>query len=268
MQGFSPFSANIAGKGVMILMDIKKKVEDIFDIAAQPTIDIVSSMFIEGFTGTLLPGVTSAMLAYKQKRAERMLERFMIETKKRVNELEEKLIKLEPEKYKEFSEKYFGIVTDYVIDEVQEEKIKYIVNGFINLASIKDIKEDFVLYYYDTLKSLRIVDIAVLKLYYEPVPRSYIEILQTFGIEYEQYDSIREKLVRMGLLTTKREKREDDLYTNLLIMQDFLEKVSKGKKADLKRFKHIEKHDTFIISKFGRDFMEFFIESNSEQDNL
>lgn len=244
-------------------MDIKKRAEEIFDIAAQPTADIVSAMFLEGIAGTALPGGTSAMLAYKQKRSERMLEKFMIETKKRIDELEEKLVQLEPDRYKEFSGKYFGIVTDYVTDEVQEEKIKYIVNGFINLASMTNVTEDFVLYYYDTLKNLRIVDIAVLKQYYELIPQPYTDILNEFKIEVEQYEAIRKKLARMGLLTTKREKKEDDLYANLLIIQDYLEKVSKGRKAELKKLKRLEKRDSYEISKFGRDFVEFFIKNAS-----
>ena len=243
-------------------MDIKKKVEDIFDIAAQPTVDVVSSIFLEGLVGSIVPGVTSAMMAYKQKRSERMLEKFMIETKKRIDELEEKLIQLEPDQYKEFAGKYFGIVTDYVIDEVQEEKIKYIVNGFVNLASMQNIKEDFVLYYYDTLKDLRLADIAVLKLYCPLISQqTYEDIMKEFELDYDQYDAIREKLLRMGLLTTKREKKEDDLYSNLLSIQDFLEKLTKGKKVTPPRFKRIEARDSYEISRFGRSFVEFFINS-------
>lgn len=246
-------------------MDIRKKVEDIFDIAAQPTVDIVSSIFLEGLAGSIVPGMTSAMLAYKQKRSERMLEKFMIETKKRIDELEEKLIQLEADQYKEFAGKYFGIITDYVIDEVQEEKIKYIVNGFVNLASMQNIKEDFVLYYYDTLKNLRLVDIAVLKLYYSPIPQqTYKDLIKEFELDYDQYDAIREKLFRMGLLTTRREEKEDDLYANLLAIQEYLEKLTKGNKANLPRFKRIEKRDSYEISRFGRNFVEFFINSEKE----
>lgn len=246
-------------------MDIKKKVEDIFDIAAQPTVDIVSSIFLEGLAGSIVPGVTSAMLAYKQKRSERMLEKFMIETKKRIDELEEKLLQLEPEQYKKFACQYFGIVTDYVIDEVQEEKIKYIVNGFVNLASMQNIKEDFVLYYYDTLKDLRLVDIAVLKLYYPLMTQqTSIDIMREFELDYDQYDAIREKLFRMGLLTTRRERKEDDLYKNLVEMQDYLEKIAKGKKATLPRFRRIDKRDSYEISKFGINFIKFFINSEKQ----
>lgn len=246
-------------------MDIKKKVEDIFDIAAQPTVDIVSSIFLEGVVGSVLPGVTGAMLAYKQKRSEKMLEKFMIETQKRHEEFENKLLNASEDKVKEISGKYFGIVADYVIDEVQEEKIQYLVNGFINLASTEEINEDFVLTYYDTLKTLRMVDIGVLKLYYEIYlgddQKSYIDVLNEFKIDCEQYNAIRDKLERLGLFSTKRSKYEDVLYENIISIQSYLQDMYKGKKATLKSLRTIEKKDAFIISKFGKEFTDFFIKS-------
>lgn len=41
---------------------------DIFEEGAEPCVDIVSSMVLEGVAGSVVPGVTSAMFAYKQKR--------------------------------------------------------------------------------------------------------------------------------------------------------------------------------------------------------
>jgi hypothetical protein len=59
-----------------------------------------------------------------------------------------------------------GIVTTYMsYKQKRQEKIEYLVNGLINIAAIPDIKEDFILTYYDTLKETRIRDIAVLKFY-------------------------------------------------------------------------------------------------------
>ncbi len=246
-------------------MDIKKKVEDIFDIAAQPTVDIVSSIFLDGVVGSVLPGVTGAMLAYKQKRSEKMLEKFMIETQKRHEELENKLLNASEDRVKEISGKYFGIVADYAIDEVQEDKIQYLVNGFINLASADDLNEDFVLTYYDTLKTLRLVDIGVLKLYYEIYlgndQKSYTDILNEFNIDYDQYNAIRDKLERLGLFATKRSKYEDILYENIINIQSYLQDVYKGKKATLRSLRTIEKRDSFLISKFGKEFTDFFIKS-------
>lgn len=59
-----------------------------------------------------------------------------------------------------------GIVTTYMsYKQKRQEKIEYLVNGLINIAAIPDIKEDFILTYYDTLKETRIRYIAVIKFY-------------------------------------------------------------------------------------------------------
>lgn len=246
-------------------MDLKEKAKDIFDSAKQPLFDLTCDLVLEGVVGSVVPGVMNTYLSYKQKRQEKMFINFMEEIESKIEILEERLKNMTPENYIEFRDKYFGLVSDYVLDEVQEEKIKYITNGFINLSQVNHINEDFVLTYYDTLKDLRIIDIAVLNLYYDiynPFGKSektFHDILVEYHIDYDQYTAIREKLVRLGVLTTKRENRIDDLYNNILNMQDYLEKISKGKKANLKSFKRIDKKDSFQISKFGREFIDFFI---------
>lgn len=177
---------------------IKEKAEEVFDIAAGPTTDIVSSMVLDGVIGSVAPGVVSAVLAYKQKRQERNYEQFMLLIKERCNELELKLQNLEEKSRKKFTSDYFGMISDYVLDEVQEEKIKYIVNGFINLASIENAKEDFVLHYYDILNELRVVDIAILKAYYDP-DGSILKVMEQFDFDSDQVDQVRNKLVRLDL---------------------------------------------------------------------
>lgn len=246
-------------------MDLKEKAKDIFDSAKQPLFDLTCDLVLEGVVGSVVPGVMNTYLSYKQKRQEKMFIKFMEEIESKIEILEERLKNMTPENYIEFRDKYFGLVSDYVLDEVQEEKIKYITNGFINLSQVNHINEDFVLTYYDTLKDLRIIDIAVLNLYYDiynPFSKSektFHDILVEYHIDYDQYTAIREKLVRLGVLTTKRENRIDDLYNNILNMQDYLENTYKGKKVKLKPFKRIDKKDSFQISKFGREFIDFFI---------
>ena len=102
-------------------MGIKEKAKEIFDIAAEPTVDIVSSKFLEGVVGSVVPGAVSAVLAYKQKRQERNYEKFMEITNERCQELEDKLEKLSEVSRRKFITEYFGIVSDYVLDEKQEE---------------------------------------------------------------------------------------------------------------------------------------------------
>lgn len=245
-------------------MSLKEKAKDLFDSAKEPAIEMSCELFLEGVAGTVVPGVVTSYLAYKQKRQERMYEEFMIETKQRVRFLEDRLRNLTEEQYKNFKDNYFGLVSDYVFEEVQQEKIKYLVNGLINIAEIPNVNEDFVLTYYDVLKELRVRDIGVLKFYYESQStilerENYIDVLEELEIEYEQYNAIREKLLRLGMFTTKRDKKIDGLYKNILNMQDFLENVSKGKKTKLKRFEKIDKRDSFELSKFGKTFVDFFI---------
>lgn len=241
-------------------MDLRRKVEDIFDIAAQPTVDIVSSMFLEGVAGSVVPGVTSAMLAYKQKRSERMIEEFMIETRKRQQELEEKLIELDEERFIEIKGKYFGLVLDYVMETKQEEKIKYITNGFINLTSMEKLQEDVILIYYDILDELNILDIRVLKLYdYFSRSESYVDILKDANISYDQYALIQNKLERLGLIESKAQSKYDELFDNVKNMGDYLVKLSNGKKATLKFKKSSSgSMNSFVLTKLGRQFLDFF----------
>lgn len=144
-------------------MNLKENIEDLFASASQNMIHKACELILDGTLGTVLPGVMNTVLAYKQKRAERMYLLFMQELKNRIDELEKNLENISNKSYMEMKEKYFGIISDYVLEEIQEEKIKYLANGFINMSKIKELNENFVLLYYDTLQQLRIIDIAVLK---------------------------------------------------------------------------------------------------------
>ena len=215
-------------------MDFKKKIEDIFDITAQPTVDIVSSMFLEGMVGSVVPGVTSAMLGYKQKRSEKMIEEFMIETRRRQQELEGKIIQLDEEKFTEIKEKYFGLTLDYVMETKQEEKIKYIVNGFINLTIIENLQEDVILIYYDILKKT--------------------------GVSHDQYKLIQNKLERLGLIETKGQSQYDEMFENVKNIGEYLVKLEKNQKVKLK-FKKPSGGSikSYKLTKLGWGFLDFFI---------
>lgn len=249
-------------------MDWKKKVEDTFDIVAEPATNIVSSMFLEGLVGSVVPGVTSAMLAYKQKRSERMIEEFMIETQKRQEEFEEKLLNADESRVKEITGKYFGITLDYVSNTKQEEKVEYLVNGFINLASVEFLQEDVILIYYDLLEELNLLDIRVLRLFAYQVDDSYSKIIDDAGIDYDQYHLIINKLVRLGLLQSRAQANYDDMFINVMNIAVHLEKLQKGEESKLKFKKPIglSTSASSISSKrvtpLGRKLIEFFLEKN------
>lgn len=249
--------------------DIKEKAIDLFEAAAEQVPDVLSSIVLEGIVGSVVPGVTGAMLAYKQKRQEHMFTLFLEEIRGRVDELAVRLEAIEPDKYEEIKSKYFGLVSDYVLDEVQEEKIHFIVNGFSNLAFAESVSEDFVLTYYDTLQSLRMVDIAALKRQYDITfmhgkPLHYYDFCRKVGIDDDQYRAVMAKLERVGLVTTRRAQNEAKLYQNIEIIQKYLEKVEKERKAGSKsnftldRFNTMDK-DTYTMSHYGTDFVRFFL---------
>ena len=203
-------------------MDIKEKYKDILEATAETAAPLVLELIFDGAIGTVAPGVVTVMLAYKQKRQEAMLVKFMEETKVKLLEIEENLRKLSTESYKIFKEKYFGMIMDYAIDEVQEEKIQLIINGYMKVAGIETPSEDFVLLYYDTLAGLRLLDINILIAYYNGVTMASEPLTVKHGINNDQLRMLQGKLVRSGLMNAG----------------------SGG---------------SYVISQFGRDFIEFFV---------
>jgi hypothetical protein len=245
---------------------LKKKIEDVFDVGTEGAVSIIGELAGESLFGTFAPGITTAIFSYKQKRFEKNINKAIDELKKREAELNERLSAVENRQ--SFIES-FELIWDYIIDEPQEQKIKYMINGLVNLASHEQIKEDFVLFYYDTLRDLRLVDIDVLNLYYlsySPVHSrvfNYHDILEKFDIDYNQYNAVREKLVRMGLLKTKHTDDLDKLYKNVLTIQEYLD----GKSKKLNRLERLSKSDGYSISSFGRNFVEFFLEKYTSTES-
>jgi len=248
-------------------MDWKKKVEETFDIVAEPATDIVSSMFLEGLIGTVVPGATSAMLSYKQKRSEHMIERFMIQTQKRLNEFEENLKNLDPSIIEEIKTKYFGITLDYVSNTKQEEKIEYLVNGFINIANMDILQEDIILIFYDTLSELNLLDLRILKMYGNITgDDNYYKIVDETGIDNSQYTLIVNKLERLGLIQSRAQSQYDEIFMNVVNIGEYLCELEKGRKAKLKYKKPFGA--SFSTSKqitnLGRRFLEFFTEKDKK----
>src|SRR5699024_4941514 len=112
------------------------------------------------------------------------------------------------EENKEKLDKLLEFIIEAVVDEFQEEKVKYMTNGYIYLTKHVDITDDLVMHYYDVMKQLRMVDISVLRLYFrrryhfdsQDKEDTYQDVLERYGMSIEQYKSVRENLKRIGLL--------------------------------------------------------------------
>ena len=203
-------------------MDIREKYKNILEATAETAAPIALQMLLGGAIGTVAPGVVTAMLAYKQKRQEAMIFKFMDEMALKLAGIEKNLEKLSAESLETFRETYFGMIMDYAIDEVQEEKIQLIINGYMKVAGIEKLSEDFVLLYYDTLAGLRMLDVNILIAYYNGVTMASEPLTTKHGINHDQLRMLQEKLVRLGLMNT-------------------------GDRG------------SYAISQFGREFIEFFI---------
>ena len=131
--------------------ELREKLQDMSKASMEAGIPIMGNIITDAVIGQAVPGVATAVISYKQKRTERMLIKAIDELKKQMIAINEKVNNMDKEQITFIKEKVLPIVFDFVIEESQEEKIKYIINGAINLIEIDITDEDLILNYYDIL---------------------------------------------------------------------------------------------------------------------
>lgn len=253
--------------------EFKEKIKDLASVAAGPTLDVVSDVFIDGIASVIIPGAGNMILAYKQNRMERRIEDTLQMLVDRQNEFNDAVNNLQSEVAKsDIKGKYFGMLMDYAIDEPQEEKVKYLVNGYINVARIPHPKEDVVRSFYDTLAQMNLLDLRVFRIYspFKNDSDNAYDVMNDYEIDTFQYDMIREKLARLGLIYSKNDQQRE---ANTDAIVSYLEDLSKGKKTKLKT-KKISKSESYRISSYGKRFIKFIeseyngdAENSREQEN-
>lgn len=135
--------ASKAGLGLIVtsLLDVGSDAgaelakESFTHVASDVTTDILSS---------IIPGVGGAVSSYKRMRTERNLKRFAEELYKRNTALIKNLQKQTEENRAKLDELLFYIL-EITIKEHQEEKITFMVNGYLNLTAHEDFTADFVM---------------------------------------------------------------------------------------------------------------------------
>lgn len=253
--------------GSELSAEVAKK--SIKSAAGDLAIDAVSSF---------LPGLSGAVQGYKRARFERNMLRVAEELNLKVESIQSNL-ESKTNEQKEQIDRLFQYVLDSAIDEQQEEKIKYMVNGFVQITKHDFVSEDFVLTYYDVLKESRIIDISVLRLmnstrfwYQEGSRETFHDVMERHGISYDQYEAVRRNLLRIGLLTTRTDLNVvDDLKEISKTFKDtfsYLEKLSNPKSNRLPKLKEpkFKSKEQFEISRFGKDFISFFFEKNQDEE--
>lgn len=210
-------------------------------------------------------GVMTIISSVQQRKLEENYEEFKKELEPRITTIEQNLGD-HGQKIKQFN-KALSHILRYVIEEPQRDKIACMVNGLENISKQEKIKEDFVLLYYDTLKELRILDILILNNYYG----QYFEqennlqdkqdetILDVLDITYKEYTAVCEKLVRMGLLQDRQDLELEKIKQNMVIITRKLQ----GKR-NTKKLKRLSKVKGYVVTRFGLEFMKFFINQDNE----
>jgi hypothetical protein len=110
-----------------------KEVKDYIETYGQPTVEIVSGLFVEGFAGALIPGVTSFISAARGRRLEKNMEIFMNQISNDIYELKTLFNELDSKGKENFKNDFSEIILDYISEERDEEKIEFITNGFKKL---------------------------------------------------------------------------------------------------------------------------------------
>jgi len=134
---------------------------------------VVLGEIISGVIGTMgIPIISNGYLMYKQKKMERNILMFLTELLKRAEHLEETLSGLESDKLNYIKNELLPLTFDYVVDEKQEEKIIYYINGLKNLVisrlSILETNpfinpDNLLIMYFDILRRATAFDLLILK---------------------------------------------------------------------------------------------------------
>lgn len=233
------------------------------------------------YGASLIPGIGGAITEFRTNKKIRNLEVMVQVINKRNEELKEKFEKQTLEN-KEILDEIFEMVMSKIESTNQSEKIEFMINGYSEFLNLDNPSFDVAYLYYDTLDKLTVLDISVLKLSYKTNTledidgyNSYTDLLEAFDINYDQYVAVRENLHRLGLMQNEYDDKLAKDIKNLQIAIDeirnstesILNFLSSKRTPKLKGLSgkskiSLKAKDKLKISKFGRDFIRFFIINN------
>ena len=236
------------------------------------------------YGASLIPGIGGAITEFRTNKKIKNLEVMVQAISKRDEELKEKFEK-QTLKNKQILDEIFEMVMRKIESTSQSEKIEFMINGYSEFLNLDNPSFDVAYLYFDTLDKLTILDISVLKLSYrantlEDIDgySNYEELLKAFDINYDQYVAIRENLNRLGLMENEYDDKLVKDINNLQVAIDeirgstesIIKALSGARNAKIKTLSNKSKvrlkaKNRLKISKFGRDFIRFFIINNPNE---
>lgn len=215
---------------------------------------------IGGILGAVCPTVNNIRMSYRQNRLERNVKSVLLALLKRQDELEVRIGELQktnPKCLRNVTE----ALLDNTVDEIQEKKIEYNINGYANILNGSEVNEDFSLTFFKTLAQLNELDIRILRCYAGYMGdggESVQDICENTGIDYTQVRFVKEKLSRYGLLQSRNEEINDkNMESMVKYMQDVERESHKSKPKDVKvpKLKKPFGTDSYSITMLGRRYL-------------
>lgn len=237
------------------------------------------------YGANMIPGIGGAISEYRTSKKIKNIEKMVTILNENMDTLKEKFENQTIEN-KEVLDSIFEMVVGKIENISQEEKISYMIDGYSEFLNLENPSFDVAYLYFDTLDKLTLLDIDVLKLSYYvnyyPMfdeiedyggPTNYDEVLSKYDIDYFQYEAIRENLLRLGLFENEYDNKIEKDYKNveqaikelratvggLYDVISGKKKVSTIKKLTSKSDVKFKAKDRLKISKFGRDFVKYFL---------
>lgn len=223
-----------------------------------------------GLLGAVAPAFLGVKLSYQQRRFERNMVKMLNAVVQKQDIIEQRLNQLAPDVRQKFIDgPYRDVLFDNIIAENQEQKVQDNINGYINVMGLENPNDDVIFTFFHTLSQMNELDIRILRLYLptyekgEEGHETFLDVMREENIDESQYNFIREKLCRLGMLDSKNEANRDEnldmLGTTLteLIKQLYSKKPKEVKAPKLKRITRSESYD---ITRLGRQYLAFIEE--------
>lgn len=219
-----------------------------------------------GVLGAVAPAFLGIKLSFQQKRFERNMVKMVSSINENHDIIAQRLDKLEAEVRQKFIDgPYRDVLLDNIISENQEQKVQDNINGYINLMGVENPNDDMVFTFFHTLSQMNELDIRVLRLYRptfdsDEEHENFLDVMKDANIDNTQYNFIREKLCRLGMLYSKNEERRDE---NLDIIGKTLTELikqlyaKKPKEVKAPRLNRIYRTESYHITALGRQYLEF-----------
>ncbi|MEH6957773.1 hypothetical protein [Neobacillus drentensis] len=211
------------------------------------------------------PYVGKVITSYKIYRLEKRFKN----NETRISKIERKIESSSPVITDFIKGKVFPFVLEDLLNEAQDDKIEFILNGFETVIDKKITEEDKIIAYFDVVRELRVDELKTLFNY----DHTYFTLLQekrkSESIDYRKeieswklnegyYKYIKSKLSTLGLI--KRD--EKDVFEEIIKFveekfqfderNDFLAKNRLSSKLD-------RKLESYELTQFGQEFINFIV---------